>query len=359
MKKSSIKNFLKMFTIAFGSILIIGLICIGICFRKDIITINSLKQVNDGNKSYPFFSMTDKADYNFDDYLKVGSINPKEYDKIVRKETTHGLGEILNVELPNRESPNCASFTAIAPNRDKLFARNLDRNKAIPLFLRTGPSNGYQSISMVDLEDLSYEKNKLPEGFSVSSVKLLGAPYYPLEGMNEHGLAASLLTAGGSTAKINKNKITLNECSLIRMILDKASTVEEAVKIIENYNMSFFYGQYPCHFMIADATGTSVVIEYVNDKMNPVYSKKPYQIVTNFILAYNLFAGFGADRYKRIEAKLNETEGILTEKEAMKLLKENTIPGDEQWSAVYNLTQKKAYICVGKDYETIYEFGMN
>ena len=40
----------------------------------------------------------------------------------------------------------------------------------------------------------------------------------------------------------------------------------------------------------------------------------------------------------------------------MKLLSENTIKGDEQWSAVYNLTQKKAYICVGKDYETSYEF---
>lgn len=50
---------------------------------------------------------------------------------------------------------------------------------------------------------------------------------------------------------------------------------------------------------------------------------------------------------------------MLTEKEAMKLLSQNTIKGHEQWSAAYNLTQKKAYVCVGKDYQTMYEFKFN
>jgi hypothetical protein len=43
----------------------------------------------------------------------------------------------------------------------------------------------------------------------------------------------------------------------------------------------------------------------------------------------------------------------------MELLSETTIKGDEQWSAVYNLTHKKAYVFVGKDYETMYEFEIN
>jgi hypothetical protein len=43
----------------------------------------------------------------------------------------------------------------------------------------------------------------------------------------------------------------------------------------------------------------------------------------------------------------------------MNLLSENTIKGEEQWSAVYNLTQKKAYVFLGKDYENMYEFEIN
>lgn len=353
MKKDCIKKFLKGFGISVVIILIIGVIFLGMIWRKEIITYNSLKQVNVDNKSYPFFSMTYKGDYNFDDYLKVGAKNINEYIKITLSETAHGLG---GADI--KESPNCSSFTAIAPNGDRLFGRNLDKRQAIPLCLKTSPNKGYKSMSMVNLYDLDYDKNNMPKVFSKRLVNIFGAPYFPLEGMNEHGLSMSLLTAKiGSRAMKNENKVTLNDYSIIRMVLDKSSTVTEAVEMIKNYNMEFTSDEFPSHFMIADATGASVVVEYVDGKMQAVYNDKPYQIVTNFVLYNNpKLWGFGADRYEGIETKLKETNGILTEKDAMRLLSENTIKGDEQWSAVYNLTQKKAYVCVGKDYETMYEF---
>lgn len=353
LKKGSIKKFFKWFGIGLGVSLIIAVISIGVIWRKEIVTYNSLKQVNDGNKNYPFFSMTYKGDYGFDHYLKAGAKNINEYIKITLNETAHGLGGIFS-----NESPNCSSFTAIAPNGDRLFARNLDTRQAIPLCLKTSPNNGYKSMSMVNLYNLDYDKNNMPKVFSKRFVNIFGAPYFPLEGMNEHGLSMSLLTAKiGSRTMENENKVTLNDFSIIRMVLDKASTVEEAIEMIKNYNMKFLNMEFPSHFMIADATGASVVVEYVNGEMQTVYSDKPYQIVTNFVLYNNpKLWGFGAERYEGIETKLKETNGILTEKDAMKLLSENTIEGDEQWSSVYNLTQKKAYVCVGKDYETSYEF---
>ncbi|MDR3595972.1 linear amide C-N hydrolase [Clostridium sp.] len=353
MKKDCIKKFFKWFGISVAIIVIIGGISIGMIWRKEIITFNSLQQVNAGNNKYPFFSMTYNGDYGFDDYLKSGAENTREYIKITLNETAHGLGEFFI-----KESQNCSSFTAIAPNGDRLFARNLDTGQAIPLCLKTSPNNGYKSMSMVNLYNLNYDKNNMPKVFSKRFVNIFGAPYFPLEGMNEHGLSMSVLTAKiGSKAMENENKVTLNDFSIIRMVLDKASTVEEAVEMIKNYNMKFVNDEFPSHFMIVDATGASVVVEYVDGEMQTVYSDKPYQIVTNFVMYNNpkLF-GFGGDRYEGIEEKLKETNGILTEKEAMKLLSENTIKGQEQWSAVYNLTQKKAYVCVGNDYETMYEF---
>jgi len=356
MKKAGIKKFLKWFGISLGVSLIIGGISTGMILRKEITIYNSLKQVNEGNKNYPFYSMTYKGDYGFDDYLKTGSKNAREYVKITLNETAHGLGEFLI-----KESPNCSSFTATAPNGDRLFARNLDTSEAIPLYLKTSPDNGYKSMSMVNLCLLNYDKNNMPNLFSKRFVNIFGTPYFPLEGMNEHGLSMSVLTAKiGSRAMEKKDKVTINDFSIIRMVLDKASTVEEAVEMIKNYNMKFANSEWPSHFMIADATGASVVVEYVDGEMQTVYSDKSYQIVTNFVMYNNpKLWGFGAERYEAIETKLKETNGILTEKEAMTLLSENTIKGDEQWSAVYNLTQKKVYICVGKDYETMYEFELN
>jgi hypothetical protein len=354
LKKGRAKKFFKWFGISFGIILIIGLIYICVMWGKQIITLNSLEQVNGNDKNYPFYTMTYKSNYGFDDYLQSGSKNLLEYKKFIIEKTMNGVGSGFNAK-----TPNCSSFTAITYNGDKLFARNLDLNTAMPLLLMTNPNSGYKSMSMADLEVLGIDIRKLPLPISVNSIRALGAPYVPLDGMNEHGLAVSALTANGSYSFDESNKVSLNDVSLIRMVLDKATNVEEAVKMIENYNMDFLLPSGPNHFMIADATGASVVIEYIKGELKTVYSDKPYQIVTNFILYNNPNGGDGLDRYQRIEAKLKDTDGILTEKEAMKILLENAIPGREQWSVVYNLTQKKAYICVGKNYENIYEFDLD
>lgn len=142
------------------------------------------------------------------------------------------------------------------------------------------------------------------------------------------------------------------------MVLDKASTV--AVEMIKNYNIKFTSEEFPSHFMIVYDTGVRVVVEQVGGEMQTVYNNRNYQSVINFVLCNNAkLQGFGAECYEGTEAKLKETNAILTEKESMELLSETTIKGDEQWQAVYNLTHKKAYVFVGKDYETMYEFEIN
>lgn len=355
-KKSSVKNFFKWFGISFGILLIIGSIYIGVERGNQVSTLSSLKQVNGDDKEYPFYTMTYKGDYGFDEYLQKGSKNMKEYSDFIYKKILYEGGR-----LSYAGKPNCSSFTATAPNGDRLFARNLDTGEAIPLLLRTSPDNGYKSISMVNILMLNIRPyyQKLPLPLSVKFFNTLGAPYFPLDGVNEHGVAIALLTAEDSLSSNNKDKISLNDYSLMRMVLDKASTVDEAVTMIKNYNMNFYSLRYPSHLMIADATGASVVIEYVDGELQTVYSDKPYQAVTNFILynnPYNRIEGY--DRYRRIEAKLKDTGGILTEKEAMKLLSENAA-SCEHWSVVYNLTQKKAYVRVGIVNENIYEFALD
>lgn len=79
MKKDCIKKFFKQFATSFSIVLVMGAIWIGIAWRKELVTFNSLQQVNADNDKYPFFLMTYKGDYCFDDYLKSGAENTKEY----------------------------------------------------------------------------------------------------------------------------------------------------------------------------------------------------------------------------------------------------------------------------------------
>lgn len=184
----------------------------------------------------------------------------------------------------------------------------------------------------------------------------LAAPYFVIDGMNEKGFAVAAHTLRGSVAPIDENKDTIYEATLPRMLLDKAGTVEEALELLNQYNVALAYPS-SSHFMIADAEGNSAVIEYVHREMQVIHKEGDYQIVTNFRLYNNeSLNGFGSDRYLGYEEVLSESEGIITTEEALKLLQENTIPGHEQWSVVYNLTQKTMSLVIYDDYESVYTY---
>ena len=56
---------------------------------------------------------------------------------------------------------------------------------------------------------------------------------------------------------------------------------------------------------------------------------------------------------------LEEQGGIISEEDALELLKRNVIPGDEQWSAVYNLTKKTLSVTFSGEYERVHHFKIN
>lgn len=182
----------------------------------------------------------------------------------------------------------------------------------------------------------------------------LAAPYSPYDGINEHGLAVAIMT-NASAIYSNSSNITLFDMTLPRLLLNKAKSVDEAIEYMKNYNL--FYDVAPLHYMVADATGDAAVIEYVDGKMVTIKKKNNYQVATNFTLYDNpTNEGFGKDRYENIENVLEKCQGIITENDALELLKKNVIPGDEQWSAVYNLTKRRVLVTFSRDYNHVYDY---
>lgn len=90
---------------------------------------------------------------------------------------------------------------------------------------------------------------------------LLYAPFLPFDGINEHGLAIGMAAVPGSDMLYDPAKEEIGSLAVMRVILDRARTVEEAVLILSDYNIDMEGGP-PLHYLIADRSGQAVLVEF-------------------------------------------------------------------------------------------------
>ena len=127
------------------------------------------------------------------------------------------------------------------------------------LFVRTAPEDGYRSISMVNLSYIGFGEGKLPTSL-LDSLLTLAAPYVPLDGLNEKGLAVGVLLIDTEPTDQQTDKPDITTTTAIRLLLDRAATVDEALALLSQYDMHASANS--CyHFQIADAAGRAVVVE--------------------------------------------------------------------------------------------------
>lgn len=332
-----------------GIILVIILVLGVTLFWNELRTLASLKKVDE----HPLYVMTYKGDYGFDDFLKVGAKSDRDIEGFVIKRLLKGVDIDLNIS-----SAGCTSFAAQNNIGEGIFGRNFDFDYAPALLLKTKPKNGYESISMVNLAFAGYEENYLPKPRSLNSFLTLAAPYLPFDGMNECGVTMALLAVPYAEPPQDTDKITLNTTTAIRLVLDKAANVEEAMSLLKNYNY-YFSGDVDCHFLIADKTGRTVLVEFMENDVKFIETDKNYQIASNFIMYKGLNVGEGYtefERYDTVEEKLSQSKGIISEKDAMGLLEEVLDPERTQWSIVYNQVTGKILVSMNKKYEEIHSF---
>ncbi|WMJ23003.1 linear amide C-N hydrolase [Paludicola sp. MB14-C6] len=288
------------------------------------------------------------GDYEFDEYLSKGVCNIDDYINFV----TQRLIFDDKANLKNQDF-GCAAFVAKNLDGDFIFARNMDCECATAMVIKLQDCNTYHSIGLLNMAELDWDEYTY-DTLDIDSKLTLAAPYSPSDGINEHGLAVAILTDVDGIYPTT-NKITLLDLTLPRLILNQAKNVEEAIQLAQNYNL--FHIVSPIHYMVADVTGNSAVIEFVNGEMVVTKKNCNYQVVTNFTLYNNpLHNGFGKDRYENIEHELVKRNGVISENDALELLKKNVIPGDEQWSAVYNLNKRNVLISFCKEYDAVYRY---
>ena len=315
----------------------------------DPTSLSTLKLLNNVD-GYGMYSMDYLEDYKFDEFLETGAADDDALATFLSEVLLDGMD--VEIKAPGI---GCSTFSGeLKDSGDQIFARNFDFSFAPSLVVTTTPANGYKSISTVNLGFIGYTKTNLPNLEDEEHLlPILVAPYIPLDGINEKGLAIGVLQLNWLSAKQNDpDKINLPTTTMIRMILDKAATVDEAVDLMKEYNIRDSLGA-NFHYQIADKTGRSVVVEYLNNHGNiqmHIIEKKAgqdYHFATNFYLNENAASVTGmpnglkhtstCTRYATMKTVLAANSGIFAnEMEAMLLLRD-VRQNSTWWSVVYNL----------------------
>lgn len=321
-------------------------------FGGELATLMSIEQVGDVD----LFTMDYQADYGLTRFLETGASSDAELVEFVVDQLLKGIP--MEFDLPDL---GCSTFAAQLEDGTPVFGRNFDMYDSPALFVTTRPKDGYASISMVNLAYIGYSAEKLPTDLA-SSFLTLAAPYVPLDGVNEKGLSVGVLLIDTESTNQQTEKVDITTTSAIRMLLDRAATVEEAVDLLSQYDMHASANS--CyHFHVADAHGGSVVVEYIGDEMSVIES----DMATNFLLTPGEYDfGAGQDRYATLEAAFAQNGGVFADAgEAMNLLQAVSQPEREgkrsstQWSCIYNQSQASVDVVMDMDYEHVYTFRLS
>lgn len=329
-----------------------------IVFQGELRTLLSVNEKSDKG----IYEVNYAADYKLDELLEAGgAATEEELVQYILKTMLKGLPIDVPYEIPNLA---CSMFYAETPDGGHILGRNLDNQQTDLAVVQTAPKDGYKSVSVVNLSFLGYNENYTPDKL-LDRINMLATAYFPLDGINEKGLAVGVLQLQAPATAQDTDKSDVGTTLAIRAMLDKCSSVDEAIEFLKSVDMyAAARGCY--HFQLADASGNSVVVSYSNNEM--IITEKTDGIIcaTNFYIHDVPFEyeKQGLDRYEILKKKLTETNAVLTKEEGMKLLEAAEITGtppDEkgrvystQWSSIYDLSSPALYLCADMDYENTY-----
>jgi hypothetical protein len=252
----------------------------------------------------------------------------------------------------------CSLFAALDDPDNRLYGRNFDWEYSPALLLYTEPSDGYDSVSMVDIAYFGFDGDK---AHSVAGLplaerqSLLSAPLWPFDGMNEAGLVVGMAAVPAGNMRPDPGKETIGSLGVIREMLDHAADVDEAVAILESYNVDMEGGP-PLHYLVADCSGRAVLVEFYRGQTVIMPNENPWHQATNFLRASTGDSAQGhCRRYDRIHETLSAAGGRLDRQEAMDLLASVAQP-NTQWSVVYNASDGTIDVVMGRDYASPHSF---
>ena len=393
MKRNSLSKLLRRIACALAALVIALAVAVFALWHNELTTLASFQKLSDRDEAHrdgAVYQINFSGDYFFDEFLSQGGAsNDAELISFITRSITKG---IIPMHIKT-SSIACSAFTADTQSGDRVFGRNYDFSATNTAIVYTDPGEGrHASYSTIDLSFLGLDADKDVETIGQKFLTL-AAPYVPLDGINDAGVACGIFMSyqgegKGTPTDTQTDRPDITSTTLLRLILDYADSVEDAVALAQQYDLHDSASS--CfHYMVADSTGRSAILEWVGTdadhdvdgaqrQLNVLWNdtdalsdSADWQVVTNFIKTPGYYDGTavemkGLDRYEHLAAALRETDGIVADRDAaMDLL---ASVGRRTWnnddsnsntvhSVVYDLTDKSV-LWVGNEHygEEAYTF---
>lgn len=393
MKRNSLSKLLRRIACALAALVIALAVAVFALWHNELTTLASFQKLSDRDEAHrdgAVYQINFSGDYFFDEFLSQGGAsNDAELISFITRSITKG---IIPMHIKT-SSIACSAFTADTQSGDRVFGRNYDFSATNTAIVYTDPGEGrHASYSTIDLSFLGLDADKDVETIG-QKLLTLAAPYVPLDGINDAGVACGIFMSyqgegKGTPTDTQTDRPDITSTTLLRLILDYADSVEDAVALAQQYDLHDSASS--CfHYMVADSTGRSAILEWVGTdadhdvdgaqrQLNVLWNdtdalsdSADWQVVTNFIKTPGYYDGTsaemkGLDRYEHLAAALRKTDGVVADKDAaMDLL---ASVGRRTWnnddsnsntvhSVVYDLTDKSV-LWVGNEHygEEAYTF---
>lgn len=332
-------------------ILLVIIIAI-VLFWRVIRTAASVEKLEDG-----LYSMEYRGDYHFDGFLEAGGASSDlAVADYVIGDIAYGL---VDLHLQGHGF-GCSTIAAVGETGGRLYGRNFDWGFCNAMIVQTAPPDGYESVSTVNMDFLNIGLESLSEDMRMRILSA-AAPYAPMDGMNEKGLCVAVLMIEDRPAfSQDTGKPDLTTTTAVRLLLDRAASVEEAVELLSGYDLHASAGMM-VHFSIADASGRSVAVEYIDNEMRVVET----DIATNFYLSEGEKYGIGSEeshiRYEILDALLQERKAFTMEdiRDALSSVSKHNFDSpfvSTEWSIVYNQQTGEVLYYHRENYDNSYSF---
>jgi hypothetical protein len=242
-------------------------------------------------------------------------------------------------------------FACSAVRNGNFYGRNLDLDYAdVPEFvIKVAAKEGrYASIGLAAI--LTLKSNAVD---SVSAVQLAALPNLTFDGINENGVAMNCNVAPAvdldfaTLRSTNYGKPRIHAVSVVRYVLDHATSAAHGVELLKNMDIYGGYGSWGLHWMLSDEKET-YIIECIDGEL--VARNDTDNIMTNFYVnygSYSKYSKFAAQKGQTVAGKNYENFPVLTPHacgvERYAILKEHYAEGGESAEGMARLMERVKY----------------
>lgn len=361
------KRMLKRILVVLLVLILLAVAGFGVLYAGRLRTVNSIEQIT-AYDDYNLYRMDVTYDYSIDDVINYGITDNQSMIDAILKETLPLLP--VHMKAPNY---GCSAFATVSDG-NILMGRNYDfKRDTSAMLVYCTPKDGYKSVALAALDNISANQ---PDISMAKKLACLTAPFICLDGMNERGVSIAVLTLDSEPVNQSTGKQKIFTTLAIRLVLDRAATTQEAVDLLDSYDMFATSGR-DYHFFVVDASGDGRVLEYDPEQEGRPLRWTAMPAITNFYGCYtylvkpnqrNGIYGHGKERYDAIMDVLaiRDPGGNIPADTAWRALQASAqdpnpvdVTSNTQWSLVYDDTALTAQIALRRHWDDVLYYDLN